>query len=327
MENYCEVDLSEERVRGFVAALRPFREGGPRLEIEKMRGKTVAHNYGHGGSGITMCWGSSLEILRRLAPHLRERERIGVLGAGAMGLCTAWLLLEQGFPVTIYSKSLPPDTTSNVAGGLWGPTYIGELAQPLQERLLRESWHYFRQLPGQDFGVEEAPLFETLDRLDPLDPIPKDLVPEPKELPTLPFQGQHGPALLSHTLLIETPRFLSALLSGIREHGGVVQLHSVTSPETLDTLPESVFVNCLGLGAREFASDPKVRPIRGQLVLLDPAPRPFFIDHRQGYVISRRDILILGGTHEENEEVSEPQESMCREILSKNRAFFGCNGS
>ena len=34
-----------------------------------------------------------------------------------MGLTTARLVQEAGFPVTIYAKALPPDTTSNIAGG------------------------------------------------------------------------------------------------------------------------------------------------------------------------------------------------------------------
>lgn len=323
MEPYCDVDLSDERVRGFVAALRPFREGGPRLEVERTGTKVVAHNYGHGGSGITMCWGSSLEVLRRLEPDLLENVRVGILGSGVMGLCTARLLLERGHPVTVYSKNLPPETTSNVAGGLWAPTHVGSFEPSLNDRILRDSWHYFRKLPAQEFGVEEVPLFETLDRSHPLDPIPPDLVPPAKEVPALPFRGRHGPSLVSRTLLIETPRFLSRLVAEIKERGGRFAAHEMKTREALASLPESVFVNCLGLGAREFAQDPAVRPIRGQLVLLDPAPKSFIIDHGQGYIISRRDILVLGGTFEEGEENPDPQEATCREILAKNRNFFG----
>jgi glycine/D-amino acid oxidase-like deaminating enzyme len=38
-----------------------------------------------------------------------------------MGLTTARLVQEAGFPVTIYTAALPPDTTSNIAGGQWSP--------------------------------------------------------------------------------------------------------------------------------------------------------------------------------------------------------------
>ena len=44
--------------------LRPFRKSGVRLEKEKLRdGRTVIHNYGHGGSGFTLSWGCAREVL------------------------------------------------------------------------------------------------------------------------------------------------------------------------------------------------------------------------------------------------------------------------
>ena len=38
-----------------------------------------------------------------------------------MGLTTARLVQEAGFPVTIYTEALTPDTTSNIAGGQISP--------------------------------------------------------------------------------------------------------------------------------------------------------------------------------------------------------------
>jgi D-amino-acid oxidase len=43
--------------------LRPFRKSGVRLEREKLGdGRTVIHNYGHGGSGFTLSWGCAAEV-------------------------------------------------------------------------------------------------------------------------------------------------------------------------------------------------------------------------------------------------------------------------
>jgi D-amino-acid oxidase len=43
--------------------LRPFRRSGVRLEREKLRdGRTVIHNYGHGGAGFTLSWGCAHEV-------------------------------------------------------------------------------------------------------------------------------------------------------------------------------------------------------------------------------------------------------------------------
>ena len=44
--------------------LRPFRRSGVRLERDQLRdGRTVIHNYGHGGAGFTLSWGCAREVL------------------------------------------------------------------------------------------------------------------------------------------------------------------------------------------------------------------------------------------------------------------------
>jgi D-amino-acid oxidase len=44
--------------------LRPFRRSGVRLERDRLRdGRTIIHNYGHGGAGFTMSWGCAHEVL------------------------------------------------------------------------------------------------------------------------------------------------------------------------------------------------------------------------------------------------------------------------
>jgi D-amino-acid oxidase len=44
--------------------LRPFRRSGVRLERDRLRdGRTVIHDYGHGGAGFTLSWGCAREVL------------------------------------------------------------------------------------------------------------------------------------------------------------------------------------------------------------------------------------------------------------------------
>jgi D-amino-acid oxidase len=48
--------------------LRPFRRLGVRLERDELpAGRTVVHNYGHGGAGFTLSWGCAEEVLRLAA--------------------------------------------------------------------------------------------------------------------------------------------------------------------------------------------------------------------------------------------------------------------
>jgi D-amino-acid oxidase len=54
---FPEGTLSRDKLRGSIAALRPYRSAGVRLEAEVVNNKHVVHNYGHGGSGLTLSWG------------------------------------------------------------------------------------------------------------------------------------------------------------------------------------------------------------------------------------------------------------------------------
>jgi len=57
--------IDKPKVRAERVGLRPFRKSGVRLEREKLGdGRTVIHNYGHGGSGFTLSWGCAEEVFR-----------------------------------------------------------------------------------------------------------------------------------------------------------------------------------------------------------------------------------------------------------------------
>ncbi|XP_028895278.2 D-aspartate oxidase [Zeugodacus cucurbitae] len=53
--------------------LRPGRDS-LRLEAEKGGKKIVIHNYGHGGSGVTLAWGCADEVLELLKHELQARN-------------------------------------------------------------------------------------------------------------------------------------------------------------------------------------------------------------------------------------------------------------
>ncbi len=324
--DFISIDLSPARFLGYTAGLRPFRAPTPRLELETLGDQLVVHNYGHGGSGITMCWGSSREAVNLLQPHLSAGTPVAVLGAGAMGLCCATLLHRAGHRVRIYTRDLPVNTTSAVAGGLWGPTYVGSTDDPSQieqhDRILRHTWNTFLELDATRFGVVEAPMYETDNRAYALDAMPDGLTSPPQRLEQMPFPGDLGPGQVSLTLLIETPKFLGALEAELRAGGVEIVEQTFEGPNDFSNLDEKFLVNCLGLGARQACGDSKLLPIRGQLALFQPAERSFMLDHAEGYIISRPDILILGGTFEEGVEDSQPVVTVVDEIVNKHRKVF-----
>ena len=116
------VIVDEARVIRTVVGLRPFRRNGFALYATRLAGKRLVHNYGHGGGGITLSWGCAT-LAADLLNGVAMRDA-AVLGCGVIGLSTARILQERGFDVTIYAQALPPNTTSNIAGGQWAPTAV-----------------------------------------------------------------------------------------------------------------------------------------------------------------------------------------------------------
>ena len=73
-----------DRIFRVTVCLRPFRAAGPRLDVERVADKTVIHNYGHGGSGWSLSWGSSgIAVGKAMASGERD---VAVIGCGALGL-------------------------------------------------------------------------------------------------------------------------------------------------------------------------------------------------------------------------------------------------
>ena len=83
--------VSPERVIRTVVGLRPFRASGFRVEAERLGDKLLVHNYGHGGCGVTLSWGTAA-LAADLVVESGNRGAVAVLGSGAVGLATARLL-------------------------------------------------------------------------------------------------------------------------------------------------------------------------------------------------------------------------------------------
>ena len=64
----CEAlwpELDRTKIVGTAVGLRPSRYE-VRLEKEKIGEKTIIHNYGHGGAGVTLSWGCADEVVKLL---------------------------------------------------------------------------------------------------------------------------------------------------------------------------------------------------------------------------------------------------------------------
>jgi D-amino-acid oxidase len=318
-------NLSDDQVIGYVAGVRPFRRAGPRIERQELAGKIIVHNYGHGGAGYTLSWGSAIEAADLLRGLASTRAAVAVLGAGVVGLSTARVLQERGFRVRLYAREFPPHTTSDVAGAEWSPDIVDRGSTPaLQkrfDRMLVRSWRRFNSLVGRRWGVAPRPIYEAEGVPSGLDDLPAGLLPAPRHLAALPFAPARS-GRVYQTLLIEAPLYLAALVDEVRRAGGVLEQRAFSDPKELVQLPEPAIVNCLGLGAGAVFADQAIIPIRGQLVHLRPQALSYLLDHPNGYMVPRTDALVLGGSFEQGIAEARTDPATCARILDDNRRFF-----
>ncbi len=321
------VNVDPGRVIRTVAGLRPYRRSGFVVRREPLGDQALVHNYGHGGAGITLSWGSS-----KLATELGlqgHEGAVAVVGAGVMGLTTARLVQEAGFPVTIYTAALPPETTSNIAGGQISPFghFRDDSVTPQWRaqfaRAMSYSWQRFQIMVGEDYGIRWLPTFEQVDP-GPLVPSPHDAYqPGLRRL----SPGEHPFAIEDlarfNTMYVETGRFLRQLTRDVLADGGAIKVRNFAAPVDIASLPEKLVFNCTGLGSRQLFGDEGLYPVRGQLAILLPQPEVrYAYSIRGGYMFPRPDGVLLGGTFERNVWETTPQPAAIARILERHRELY-----
>ncbi len=297
-----------------------------------MNGKLVIHNYGHGGCGLGFSWGTSqLAIEEALKADSRE---CAVLGCGAVGLSTGILLQRHGFLVTIYARDLPPNTTSNIAGGLWSPYFVcdeSSLTPAFKEQFLAAARHahrHFRSMVGSHYGVRWVDSYFTGDENCEAPHFLEDL---PELFPRVanfgpgvhPFPRRY--ARRSATMQIQTPRYMWEIERDFRTAGGRIVVREFRNVHQILELAEPTVINCTGLGSRDLFGDTELIPAKGQMTILLPQPEVKYIlgiDGEALYMIPRDDGILLGGTFERDVWDLKPNPLESERILQEQSAFF-----
>lgn len=325
------VNVSPARVIRTVAGLRPYRPSGFAVRAEPLGAKRLVHNYGHGGAGITLSWGTSrLAIELGLPGHSGP---VAVLGSGIVGLTTARLVQEAGFPVTLYAAALPPHTTSNIAGGQWHPAslYEPERVTPAWTRQFEAamdySWRRFQIMTGDEYGVRWLPTYLQMPDAPEPDEIESDLSNRYETDRAILGPGEH-PFPVARvrrftTMYAETGHLLRQLMRDVQIAGGRFVVREFAGPAELQALPEALIFNCTGLGAGKLFGDAEIEPVRGQLAVLLPQPEvDYAFAGHMGYMFPRADGIICGGSFEHGEWDPTPQPERIARILERHRAFF-----
>ncbi|WP_114751022.1 FAD-dependent oxidoreductase [Pleomorphovibrio marinus] len=307
-----KVKVSKDRIIKETVGLRPFRQGGPRIEKQELGSKTIVHNYGHGGSGWSLSWGTAL-IASELVDETKT-TKVAVMGCGVVGLSTARTLQKKGYEVTIFTKDSYPNITSAMATGTWSPT--SRLVKPdrvtpefaaMYQKACTHSYKTFQRLLGLNHVVDWMDSYrisngesrasdyssELKDKLvtPEVDFYPKG---EPLKRKENPFKYSH--VSKSPTTIFNIPSYLKMLQDDFLLAGGKIRIKTFQKPEDVDSLPFQCVVNCTGLGAQDIFGDEELMPVSGQLCFLIPQPELNYRANMSGvYFIPRRDGIMLGG--------------------------------
>jgi D-amino-acid oxidase len=352
------VRASLDRLFDITVCLRPFRAAGPRLDTEQVGDALVVHNYGHGGSGWSLSWGSgAIAVGKAMATSPRQ---VAVVGCGALGLTSAILAQRAGARVTIYARDRLPDTRSARATGTWTPDSriaLAGAAPPgfaaLWEEMARTSFKTYRQylgLPGHpvewidryivsDVGPGEARArrraeyhgagaFDFAQYGDRI----RDLTPRWETLPpgATPFSEPY--VQRSEAMMFNIADYGHTLMNDFLTAGGRIEVREFHAPAELAGLAEKVVINCPGYGARALWRDESIIPVRGQIAWLIPQPEVTYgVIYKDVAVLPRRDGIVvqaieggdMKGYNDPNEAIDRAEADRAVGVIADLYARFG----
>jgi D-amino-acid oxidase len=339
-----------------VYGLRPHRTRGVNLSVDRTLrgpGKFLLHNYGHGGGGITLSLGCALRVGNAVEEIIRDRganaplPTVAVIGSGVIGLTVArelkirWPRLR----VRILTKSQNiRDSTSNVAGGQFAPSgvfdeYDRAGTVPFLLGLMQDSKKRLMEIvnrgAGGTYGIRQRFNYSAKDLRDF-----KAFIPSVYAAPiqgTLPFRNLNTvDGYEYNTWLIEPPIFLEAVRREIVGKGVTIRWgFPVFDRDAIKALPETIVVNCSGLGAGQLMADTSVYPIKGHLVILrNTANLKYFVSGcsvsatpNASYFFGRNNDMVVGGTYNVRDSSTNADTNACRAILARMKAIFDGDAS
>jgi hypothetical protein len=343
-----------------ILCYRPMKHGMPNLSIEQVNNKVVAHNYGHGGSGWTLGPGSAkyvntLLINSLLGNELSDKSApIAVIGAGLVGLFTAYDLIKRGYSsITIYAEKIEP-LASHYAGGLLAPVSMDNNhdMQPIIDQIGIDAYRFYDDVArnkNNDFkqGTRLVPSYFNNREDSGLEAYVGRVM-----LPAKDVILDFGNGTTRKMVVYDDGIFMNAALLMAELHEFINKNNTkvvVGKIFSFDELQEKFIFNCSGLGAIELADDTTLVPVQGHLIMLknqipenmnymilvyfgegkteanQKVKRSFYIFPKHLPDSAPQDIGVIGGTFIEGGTPDKPNLAEYDSIIKEANTFFGNN--
>jgi D-amino-acid oxidase len=356
--------LDEEHLGKKIICYRPMRRGSPDMSVKKVVTgtgtedfKIVATNAGHGGSGWTLGPGCAQYVITMLttspdAADLTKDTPITIIGAGALGLFSAYVLLLQGFTnITIIAQDME-NLTSHNAGGLLAPVSMDN--DPVMQKIINqigiEAYKFYAAIahnesdPVFSGGAIIVPTYFPNREESGLEPYVGIVMQEAKDV-LLDFGNGTTQCMVVYDdgIFINTAKMMAALHTAVAPYVTFIE-RIVYNFAEVDT---KYIINCTGLGAQELNNDPNYVSVQGHLVMLkdqNPADlnymilvyfgktktkyhqevkRSFYIFPKQLPDSEPNDIGVIGGTFIEGGTKNTPNEEEFAILIDQARTFYG----
>ena len=335
---------------------RPMRRGTPNMSIESKGDQLIVHNYGHGGSGWTLAPGSAKYVVQlamdsEKGKSIKKDAPVVVIGAGVMGLFTAYELLQRGYSSVTVKAAAFENLTSHNAGGLLAPVSMDnnpEL-QHLIDRIGIDAYQFYAEVAQgkhKDFpaGAKIMPAYFENRSESGLEPYVGKVMQPAKDV-VLDFGNGTQRKMVSYDdgVFMDTAVMMESLKNYLKdkitfEQGKVENYTSVSS---------SLIFDCSGLGAGALNADKDVVPVQGHLIMLrDQLPanlqsmilvyfskakttsnqevkRSFYIFPKQLPGSAANDIGVVGGTFIEGATTETPNNEEFEILVGNARKFYG----
>lgn len=309
--------ISKKNIIGTNVGIRPFRKTGIRIEAECVGNKLLIHNYGYGGSGLTLSFGGALEVMDILDGYKTTPKTVAILGAGVVGLTTAYDLLAKGYEVHIYADAWSPNLTSNIAAGIWSPlTFPKDLPEEKNQfhlRMQKNAEIRFLKSVGDSpefAGVRMIPLYSFKTQASQ----ESDKVKQREEIIAHFDNGVIKNGRRIYQLGIDGQLFMNDLYEKVKKNGAVLRECHFKSIEDVISLEEPIIINCTSMGSIKLFNDQEFIPVRGQLIYFEAQKDIEYLNFNNIDYSSKdtniffvsiypcSDRIILGGVYEQNQE-------------------------